>query len=488
MEMTEELQKIIDNALMPAQGCTDPVSVAFAAARARQELSKRIGQRVKDGAAGVAGADESEKLAAAGDIGRLEKIKITINANLYKNAARVTIPGTTDCGVTMAAALGYLAGDSDRNLEVLSDLAEADIEAARELVEAGIFEVEINRDINRLLIDLELTVSGNTAGENGGDTAGETGGDTDKETGGGITGEAQGEKLRLVILDYYTSVEAVEYGDEIGSFKVLPINAKSRKKQLVEKYELEDFIEFAENVEIDQLEILKEGISLSEKLAAEGIEYKDGMAATIKSMVELDSKECKLLQYPSLLASAASEARMTGSSNPAMSLAGSGNQGITAFLTLIGAAEALEKTEEELLRALALGVLISVYVKSKLGVLSAMCGAGVAAAFGASGGIVYLLGGDKHDVFQAGLNLYGVLTGIVCDGAKKGCAYKVAISSHWAVQAAVLASRGIGLSPAEGMLADNMEDLLDNLARLNSPGMDRTDAEILDIMLEKEEV
>ncbi|MFW6301788.1 MAG: serine dehydratase subunit alpha family protein [Bacillota bacterium] len=464
MEMTEELQKIIDNALMPAQGCTDPVSVAFAAARARQELSKRIGQRVKDGAAGVAGADESEKLAAAGDIGRLEKIKITINANLYKNAARVTIPGTTDCGVTMAAALGYLAGDSDRNLEVLSDLAEADIEAAKELVEADLFEVEINRDINRLLIDLELTVSGDTAGE------------------------ARGEKLRLVILDYYTSVEAVEYGDEIGSFKVLPINAESRRKQLVEKYELEDFIEFAENVEIDQLEILKEGISLSEKLAAEGIEYKDGMAATIKSMVELDSKECKLLQYPSLLASAASEARMTGSSNPAMSLAGSGNQGITAFLTLIGAAEALEKTEEELLRALALGVLISVYVKSKLGVLSAMCGAGVAAAFGASGGIVYLLGGSKKDIFQAGLNLYGVLTGIVCDGAKKGCAYKVAISSHWAVQAAVLASRGIGLSPAEGMLADNMEDLLDNLASLNSPGMDRTDAEILDIMLEKEEV
>ncbi|MFW5790898.1 MAG: serine dehydratase subunit alpha family protein [Bacillota bacterium] len=464
MEMTEELQKIIDNALMPAQGCTDPVSVAFAAARARQELSKRIGQRVKDGAAGVAGADESEKLAAAGDIGRLEKIKITINANLYKNAARVTIPGTTDCGVTMAAALGYLAGDSDRNLEVLSDLAEADIEAAKELVEADLFEVEINRDINRLLIDLELTVSGDTAGE------------------------ARGEKLRLVILDYYTSVEAVEYGDEIGSFKVLPINAESRRKQLVEKYELEDFIEFAENVEIDQLEILKEGISLSEKLAAEGIEYKDGMAATIKSMVELDSKECKLLQYPSLLASAASEARMTGSSNPAMSLAGSGNQGITAFLTLIGAAEALEKTEEELLRALALGVLISVYVKSKLGVLSAMCGAGVAAAFGASGGIVYMLGGSKKDIFQAGLNLYGVLTGIVCDGAKKGCAYKVAISSHWAVQAAVLASRGIGLSPAEGMLADNMEDLLDNLARLNSPGMDRTDAEILDIMLEKEEV
>ncbi|MFW5994450.1 MAG: hypothetical protein ACOCQF_04820, partial [Halanaerobiaceae bacterium] len=130
MEMTEELQKIIDNALMPAQGCTDPVSVAFAAARARQELSRRIGQKVKDGAAGFAGADESEKSAAAGDIGRLEKIKITINANLYKNAARVTIPGTTDCGVTMAAALGYLAGDSDRNLEVLSDLAEADIEAA----------------------------------------------------------------------------------------------------------------------------------------------------------------------------------------------------------------------------------------------------------------------------------------------------------------------------------------------------------------------
>ncbi len=462
MEMMEELKKIIKEALMPAQGCTDPVSVAFAAARARQELSKKTG-----------------------NAGKLKKIKVTVNANLYKNAARVTIPGTTDCGVTMAAALGYLAGDSDRKLEVLSDLKDKDIDQARELVEAGLFEVEINRDINRLLIDLELTVGRDAGGVGGdaGDASGHAGGSA--ESAGRQVGS---EKLRLVILDYYTSVEAVEYNDEIGSFKVEPVKAGSREKQPVEKYELENFIEFAEEIVIEELEILKEGIEISKRLADEGMEKSAGMAATIKSMLELDSKECKLLQYPSLLASAASEARMTGSSQPAMSLAGSGNQGITAFLTMIGAAEALEKDEEQLIKALALAVLISVYVKSKLGVLSAMCGAGVASAFGASGGIVYLLGGSKQDIFQAGLNLYGVLTGIVCDGAKTGCAYKVALSSHWAVQSAVLASRGIGLSPSEGMLADNMEDLLDNLARLNSPGMDSTDKEILDIMLEKEQV
>lgn len=452
MEMNADLQKIIEDALMPAQGCTDPVSVAFATARARQELIKRDGK---------SGVRESSQLAGAGG---LKKIKVTVNANLYKNAARVTIPGTTDCGVTLAAALGYLAGDSDRKLEVLKDLKAKDIEEAKKLVNAGLIEVEIDRDINRLLIDLELTVARN-AGDN-------TGSD----------------RLRLVIQDYYTQVEAVEFNEELGSFKVGPVNTSSRKRLPIEKYALEDFIEFAETVKLSDLDIIREGIKISKQLADEGMARSAGMAATIKSMVELDSKECKLLQYPSLLASAASEARMTGSSNPAMSLAGSGNQGITAFLTLIGAAEALEKNEEELVRALTLAVLISVYVKSKLGVLSAMCGAGVAAAFGASAGIVYLLEGSRKDIFQAGLNLYGVLTGIVCDGAKKGCAYKVALSSHWAVQAAVLAKRGIGLGPSEGMLADNMEDLLNNLARLNSPGMDSTDQEILDIMLEKEQV
>ncbi|MFN2363139.1 MAG: hypothetical protein ABR596_02485, partial [Halarsenatibacteraceae bacterium] len=241
MEMMEELKKIIEEALMPAQGCTDPVSVAFAAARARQELSKRIGE-----------------------VGELEKIKVTVNANLYKNAARVTIPGTTDCGVTMAAALGYLAGDSDRNLEVLSELAEDDIEAAKELVEKDLFEIEINRDINRLLIDLELTTSGNIAGETGEDII-------------GAAGETGSEKLRLVILDYYTSVEAVEYGAEIGNFKIEPVNPESRKKQLVEKYDLEDFIKFAKEVEVDQLKILKEGIKLSKKLADEGMEKSAGM-------------------------------------------------------------------------------------------------------------------------------------------------------------------------------------------------------------------
>ncbi|MBF8436724.1 serine dehydratase subunit alpha family protein [Halanaerobiaceae bacterium Z-7014] len=463
MEMMDELKSIIEEALMPAQGCTDPVSVAFAAARARQELTRRIG--------GTGNAGNSGKIDGTGEgvnAGKLEKIKITVNANLYKNAARVTIPGTTDCGVTMAAALGYLAGDSERNLEVLSDLRDRDIDEARKLVKAGLFEVEIDRDINRLLIDLELTVSGGAGRDAGMDS--------------GV------ERLRLVILDYYTAVEAVEHNDEIGDFKVEPVDAVKRKRQPVENYELEDFIKFAENIDVDELGILREGIEISKRLADEGMEKSAGMAATIRSMLKLDSKECKLLQYPSLLASAASEARMTGSSQPAMSLAGSGNQGITAFLTMIGAAEALEKSEEELIRALALAILISVYVKARLGVLSAMCGAGVASAFGASGGIVYLLGGSKKDIFQAGLNLYGVLTGIVCDGAKTGCAYKVALSSHWAVQSAVLASRGIGLSPSEGMLADNMEDLLDNLARLNSPGMDSTDREILDIMLEKERV
>ena len=486
MEMMDELKSIIEEALMPAQGCTDPVSVAFAAARARQELARRIGGAGNSGNAGkVDGTGEGV------NAGKLEKIKVTVNANLYKNAARVTIPGTTDCGVTMAAALGYLAGDSDRKLEVLSDLSADDIDQARELVEAGLFEVEIDRNINRLLIDFELTVSGAAAGVAGRDDVRSMDAGAGSNT--GVAGRDAGmdsgvERLRLVILDYYTAVEAVEHNDEIGDFKVEPVDAGKRKRQPVENYELEDFIEFAENIDVDELGILREGIEISKRLADEGMEKSAGMAATIRSMLKLDSKECKLLQYPSLLASAASEARMTGSSQPAMSLAGSGNQGITAFLTMIGAAEALEKSEEELIRALALAILISVYVKAKLGVLSAMCGAGVASAFGASGGIVYLLGGSKKDIFQAGLNLYGVLTGIVCDGAKTGCAYKVALSAHWAVQSAVLASRGIGLSPSEGMLADNMEELLDNLARLNSPGMDSTDQEILDIMLEKEQV
>jgi len=485
MEMMEELKKIIKEALMPAQGCTDPVSVAFAAARARQELNNRTGHKIKSGKIKNDNSLKNSRPDIVNGAARLEKIKITVNANLYKNAARVTIPGTTDCGVTMAAALGYLAGDSEQNLEVLSDLKDKDIDEARRLVEAGLFEVEIDRDINRLLIDLELTVASVA------DSSGMTGagaGENDRGSGSARAGDVGQEKLRLVILDYYTFIEAVEYNEEIGEYKVEPINTDKRNKQPVEKYDLEDFIEFAEKIDIDKLKVLKDGIKISKILADEGMEKSAGMAATIRSMLELDSKECKLLQYPSLLASAASEARMTGSSNPAMSLAGSGNQGITAFLTMIGAAEALEKSEEELIRALALAILISVYVKAKLGVLSAMCGAGVASAFGASGGIVYLLGGSKKDIFQAGLNLYGVLTGIVCDGAKTGCAYKVALSAHWAVQSAVLASRGIGLSPSEGMLADNMEELLDNLARLNSPGMDSTDQEILDIMLEKEQV
>lgn len=423
----DELISIIEDALMPAQGCTDPVSVAFAAAKARQELTGS---------------------------GELEKLMVKVNTGLYKNAAHVTIPGTEDSGIILAAALGYLAGEAGAELQVLKNLHEAEITAAKELIATKDFDVEIDQEIDRLYIDLYIR-----------------------------TTEAE---VRLVILDYYTNVVVIEKGKKIGTFQAVPQNKEEAGRHPIEKYSLGDLIEFSHQVKLERLNILQEGIDLSRTLAEEGLTKSDGLAATLETMQTLEDAESKLLQYPSLLASAASEARMTGSSNPAMSMAGSGNQGITAFLTVMGAAEALQTGQEELLRALALAVLISVYVKARLGVLSIMCGAGVAAGFGAGGGIVYLLGGGEDQIFQSALNLYGVLTGIICDGAKKGCAYKVAIASHWAVQSAILASKNIGLSPVEGMLADTLPELMDNLAKINCQGMAAADQEILDIMRSKE--
>lgn len=423
-----ELIEIIYDSLMPAQGCTDPVSVAFASASAKRELNENKAE--------------------------LLSINIKVNANLYKNAARVIIPGTNDSGVVLAAALGYVVGEADKNLKVLEKIKSSDIQLAKKIVDKGIIEVEIDRDIKRLYIDLEIKTSK--------------------------------EKIRVVILDYYTNVVEIENSSNIGDFEVDNFNKTEKMVHPIEKYDLEDFINFSESVDLSKLKIIQDGIDISNKLAQEGLENKNSMANMINSMLEYQSPESKLLQFPSILTSAASEARMTGSSLPAMSLAGSGNQGITAFLTVIGAAKALESDEESRLRALVLSILITVYVKSKLGVLTAMCGAAVAAGFGASAGIVYLLGGDERNIFQAALNLYGTLTGIICDGAKLGCAYKVSVSSSWAAKAAILAYKDIGLDPSEGMLANNFKELIENLALLNGNGMEEADKEVLDILLRQD--
>lgn len=214
-----------------------------------------------------------------------------------------------------------------------------------------------------------------------------------------------------------------------------------------------------------------EGIELSWKLARERLE-------------ELEYDENDLLEYPPALCQAASRARMNGSDKPAMSLAGSGNQGITVFLTLLGAGEVLETDKIDVKKALVLAITLTTYIKAETGTLSAMCGAGTAAAVGAGCGVAYLLGGDIDSLWRTMLNIYGTITGMICDGAKPGCAHKVHLSSYTAVNAAIQAKKGNFIAPHEGILADNFQKLVNNISRLEAH-MQNVDTEVVSILREK---
>ena len=424
LQKDEQLLHILKENLAPALGCTEPIAVAYSAARASQEAE-----------------------------GNLINIQVKVNRNIYKNGLKVGIPGTDKRGLYIAAALGYLDGDPTRNYEVIEDISQNQIEKAQELVAKGLVNVDIAEEMERLYIETILTT--------------------------------EDRKIRVITLDHHLNVVDVESVIE-GSLS--PLNygneVEDKSPDLIQKFSLNEILDFVNNVDLDQLDILKEGIELSREIASEGLKQKPTLASGLKQMIESNLCKDNLINRSQMLCAAASEARMTGSKQAVMSNSGSGNQGITAFLTVIGAADVMEVKQEKLYRALALSNLLTIYIKSHLGVLSAMCGAGIAAGTGASAGVVYLHDGDQEEIIKTTCNMLGVISGMICDGAKEGCAYKVALSAEWAVRSALLAMEGITIDSSNGILADNFRELIESIGQINKPGMTETDKEILKVMLQ----
>jgi len=220
-------------------------------------------------------------------------------------------------------------------------------------------------------------------------------------------------------------------------------------------------------------------------IAQEGLTIEHGVANSLTELIKDGLISDNMITRAQVLCAAASEARMAGSRLPVMSVAGSGNHGITVFLTNSAVVEKEKLPRESLLRSLTLTSLITFFIKSYTGTLSAMCGCGVAAGIGASAGVVYLLGGNKEQIMGALYNMVGSISGVICDGAKEGCAYKLALASGWAVQSALLSLKGAVIHSTDGILAPDFKQLFKNLGYLCDPGMVATDQAILKIMLDK---
>lgn len=416
------LQKLKEE-FVPALGCTEPVAVAYAAAKAREVLTLQP-----------------------------ERIEFFVSGNILKNGMGVGIPGSGMVGLTIAGALGALGGDPTAGLEVLDGISNDVMDMAKSFVDEGKVSVDVKYDVPKLYIECICYHGDNTG--------------------------------RVIIQDRHTNIVAVERNGEVLYSNACDSDAKGGTD--FSQWSFENIYNFIHSVDISEIRFIEKGIKLNKSIAEEGLKGNYGLQVG-KSML-LNIKKgllsSDIMNRSIMLTAAASDARMAGSTMPVMSNCGSGNQGISVTLPVVVAAEELEVEHEKLLRGLALALLTTIYMKSFVGQLSALCGVLLSTA-GAGCGITYIMGGDFQQLGMTLKNMTGSVTGMICDGAKYGCSHKISASVSAAIQSSLLAMNHNVLNGMNGIIDDDVEATIRNIGRLANEGMEVTDEVILKTMLEK---
>ncbi len=416
----EQFLKILKSEIVPAVGCTEPVAIAYAAAKARAVLGRKP-----------------------------KKTIVKVSRNILKNAMGVGIPGTDEVGLEMAAAMGVIGGKSEKILEVLTGITGDEIEEAKEYAKTSV-EVSLKDTTQKLYIEVVLELFGDTA--------------------------------MVVIEGSHTNIVRIQHGEEVlyDENRCTEVHQEELDKSGLT---VEGIYEFISHVEIQKLEFLGECVRMNWSIAQEGLRGNYGLGVGKSIYSEADGKIEDAADYAAALAAAAADARMAGSVLPVMTVCGSGNQGITATLPVIGAAIAYRADLEQLYRALALSCLVTIHVKQYIGKLSPLCGCGMGSSIGVCCAFVYLQGGSLEQIRYAVNNMTASVSGIICDGAKSGCALKVASVVASAYQGAILALRDHSAGSMDGIVSFDVENTIRNLGELGSRGMADTDQVILDMMV-----
>ena len=415
----------LNQELVPALGCTEPVAIALAAATAIKYLKCKT----------------------------VIDLKVFASNNIIKNAMAVVIPGTGSCGINLAAALGSFSRNEANCLEVLNGLNKDDITKAKSMIKDGLVSVNLAPSPKKLYIEVIIKTLESCS--------------------------------RVVIEDTHSNISLIEVDGKIikSNFSEEVVDKENNYAFLC----IDTIWDFIKSIDVHKLCIIKKSIEMNKKIGIYGLENSYGLQVgrTIKNGIDKNILGDDMANYAMALTSAGSDARMGGCLLSVMSNSGSGNQGITATLPVVAVWEKLLLSEEKLLRATVLSHLITIYIKSKFGRLSALCGVTIA-AMGASCGITYLMEGDKGAVKSSIQNMIGNIAGIFCDGAKAGCALKVSTCTNAAVQSALLAINGICIRATDGIIDEDVEKTIENLCTLGNKGTVETDKLILNIMLNKQ--
>ncbi len=370
-----------------------------------------------------------------------------MDPKIYKNCYAVGIPNSGHkTGILWAAALGSQIPEPEHGLQCFEAVDEKMIPAAEKLVTDKKILVDVDTHQNELYIDCSIM------------------------KGGGI-GRAiiKGEHTNIVHLEKNDRILKDEEPDCAGT--------KSRLRTEIAAMSIDDLIHFAKSASADDRHRLCEGIAMNSRIAEHGLRLFP------KRFVELSMEDT--LTHMSTLVCSGVYARMWGESLPVMSLAGSGNKGITAAVPLSIYGKKFNMEQEKIEEALALACLITSATTHHLGSLSAVCGCSNAAGIGLSAGLVLLDGGGEKEISLAINNMVGNVTGMICDGAKIGCALKTMTAVDSAFRASALAMSGVGIPECDGIVGGSGLKSLKNLGRIATRGMISTDSEILEIMQEK---
>jgi L-cysteine desulfidase len=424
MEQKKEIYsaytEILKEELMAAMGCTEPIALAYAAAIARRELSDLP-----------------------------DKVLVQTSGSIIKNVKSVIVPNTGHLkGIPAAVSAGIVAGNPDKELEVIADVSKDDIKNIEKFMQEK--EIVVEHLDEGIIFDIVITL---------------------------YKGE---DYAKVHIINSHTNVVLVEHNHQIlkSSDCLNDMPSDTVKYEFLNMKDIWDYINHVELVDIK--DILDRQIAYNMAIAEEGLQADYG--ANIGKVI-LSSDANSLKARAAAMAAAGSDARMNGCELPVIINSGSGNQGITVSVPVITYAKELKATDEQLYRALALSNLTAIHQRTPIGRLSAYCGA-VNAGAAAGAGIAYLSGGDYEAVIHTVVNALAIVSGIICDGAKASCAGKIAFAVEAGILGYNMYMQGQQFYGGDGIVKKGIEDTLKSVGRLGKDGMKGTNEEIIKIMLE----
>lgn len=411
--------QILKEELVPAMGCTEPIALAYAAAKAREILGS-----IPD------------------------KVVIEASGSIIKNVKSVIVPNTNHLkGIPAAATAGIIAGRAEKELEVIAQVTESEIEQMKQFLQTA--DIKVVHADNGITFDIIVSVYKGSS------------------------------YAKVRIANYHTNIVLMEKDGEV----LYEIAVEGEKEEgLTDRnlLNMKDIWDFAMTVDVKDIkETLDRQIAYNTAIAEEGLRGDYG--ANIGSVL-LDTYGDDIRTRAKAKAAAGSDARMNGCELPVIINSGSGNQGMTSSIPVIEYAKEFDADEDTLYRALALSNLVTIHQKTGIGRLSAYCGA-VSAGAGAGAGIAYLCGGGYEEVIHTVVNALAIVSGIVCDGAKASCAAKIASAVDAGILGYNMYKRGQQFYGGDGIVARGVEETIQNVGRLGKQGMKETNEEIIKIMV-----